>query len=134
MNTIQTKVIHCKRTTEVPLARGSILALKRRHWTLSLIANDFLSAATIRAIFEALIRCPSATDLATNDLLERTRDRPIFEVLRGPTRAEIVRVSDVSAVSTLPLGVVSSSVPSWAPGMGLSPRQPRQSIRKRRVP
>src|SRR5438270_12901050 len=124
MSTIQTKVTHCKRSTEVPLARGSILALKRRQWKLSLIANDFLSAATMRAIFGALIRSPSAI----NDFLARTRNRSIFAVLRDPKGAEIVRASDVRAVSTLLPGVISAGVPCWMPGTELSPRHPRQSI------
>src|ERR1700731_2399240 len=36
---IQAKVIHCRRSTEIPLARGTIRSLNRCHWIISHCAS-----------------------------------------------------------------------------------------------
>src|SRR5437588_631679 len=73
---IQAKVIHCRRSTEIPWARGTIRSLKRCHCTISHCANAACRTLMIlaRRMYMRLLHIHSTSRIMTVDTQIYTLD------------------------------------------------------------
>src|SRR5207248_10999761 len=82
---IQAKVIHCTRSTEIPLARGTIRSLKRCHWIISHRASAERQTIMIlaRRMYMCLLHTHSTSRLRKRLPAERLA---LMTVMTGDTR------------------------------------------------